>query len=264
MHTKSYLKCMEGSLIWSGRNKCHPLGIHPSAITISPHTSPFQDVPVFCSCEMELCSNGRTRPDAQRSQHKPEGSVWSRALGLWEEWCCGPTESDFYTVVYFPMHLCSILSCQRLRADKLRAETRARLSTPIPCRDNVLAFKEFHLIPGRSWIPGKAGQQLCSLYCSSFPWFYLCCRAALPAQGDIGSLLCVCWLLSLCIPRTSLPWALGSVSFSIFQVSAHTPCTETEHWSAPQVFVAFLELLSCPWHWGVWRKWGLTADGRQV
>lgn len=47
-------------------------------------------------------------------------------------------------------------------------------------------------------------------------------------QGDVGSLLCVCWLLSLCFPRTVLPWTLGWVYLSISQVSACTLWSATE------------------------------------
>lgn len=95
--------------------------------------------------EMELCSRDRKWPDAYRSQHKPATSViWSRVLGVQEGWCCGPIEFDCYTAVYLPMHLCSILSRRHPRAYEWRAETRARLSSPIPCRDNVLAIKEIY------------------------------------------------------------------------------------------------------------------------
>lgn len=94
---------------------------------------------------MELCSMGRKWPDAQRSQYKTVRSVnWRRVLGAWEGWCCGPIEFECYTAGYLSMHLCSILSRQHPRAYKWRAETRAKLSSPIPCRDNVLAIKEIH------------------------------------------------------------------------------------------------------------------------
>lgn len=99
MHTKSCLQCMEGGLIWSGRSKCHPLGIHPSAISISPHTSPFQDVPVFCSGEMELHSmagHGQMLEGASTNQRNQSGA---------EPWDCGRNDA------VVPLSLIFTLQC---------------------------------------------------------------------------------------------------------------------------------------------------------
>lgn len=129
---------MEESLIWSRRSACHLLGLYPSAVSISPRTSPFQDV-LLCPFSVwglnfvkRSCAVG-----AESGQMLKGGRERRRG------WCCGPVEFDCYTAVYLPMHLC-ILSRQHPRAYKWRAETRARLSSPIPCRDNVLAIKEIY------------------------------------------------------------------------------------------------------------------------
>lgn len=140
---------------------------------------------------------GRKWPDAQRSEHKALRSViWSGALGAQEGWCCGPVEFHCYTAVHLPMHLCSILSRQHPRAYQWRAETRARLSSPVPCRHNVLTIKEIHSYSAKAGNGNPVKQpaiSACALCITAafllFPFLLPCCS---PSPKEMLGLHFVC------------------------------------------------------------------------
>lgn len=245
MHIKCCLQRMEGSLIWSGRNKCHPAGIHPSAISISPHTSPFQDVPIFCSCEMELavwqnlarCSKEPAQTRGINQEQSP-GTV--EGMMLWSHWV------RFLHHSVFPMHFCNALSRQHLRADKLWAETRAGLSTPIIAEIVLLHLRNLTSAQAGNGNQVKQASSAALHAAAAFLGFSLAAVLLSRSKETLG----LCFVCARSSPlRSQDSPSLGFVYLSIFQVSACSPCTETEHCSAPQVFVAVLELLSCPWQW---------------
>lgn len=214
---------------------------------------------------------GRKWPDAQRSEHKALRSViWSRAQGAQEGWCCGPVEFHCYTAVHLPMHLCSILSRQHPRAYQRRAETRARLSSPVPCRHNVLTIKEIHSYSAKAGNGNPVKQpaiSACALCITAafllFPFLLPCCS---PSPKEMLGLHFVC--------AGSSASAFRERYFPGLRLPKHFPGTclplrgprqRTRRlvWSAAVVFVAVIELLSCLWQ-NVHEEGFLAGDVRQV
>lgn len=217
-HTKSCLQCIEGSLIWSGRNQCHPLGIHHQQLAYL-HTHLLSRMcPFFCSSEIELCSvaeHGQMLQGASTNQRNQSGA---------EPWDCGRNDAVLPLSLIFTLQCISpsiyTVFCLASISGQTNYGQKQELDYPPQSFADII-FLHLRNFTSSQAGNGKQVQQLCSLYCSSFSWFHPCCPAALPVQGDTGSQLCVCWLLSLCIPRTALPWAQFTSAFSGYLLTLH-------------------------------------------
>lgn len=260
MHIKCCLQRMEGSLIWSGRNKCHPAGIHPSAISISPHTSPFQDVPIFCSCEMELavwqnlarCSKEPAQTRGINQEQSP-GTV--EGMMLWSHWV------RFLHHSVFPMHLCNALSRQHLRADKLWAETRAGLSTPIIAEIVLLHLRNLTSAQAGNGNQVKQASSAALHAAAAFLGFSLAAVLLSRSKETLG----LCFVCA-----RSSPSAFPGQPFPGLCLLKHFPgiCLLSVHWD--RALLCPTGVCCCPWAldlpltvgYGCEEKWGYTADGR--